>query len=80
MMSLCTLKTTMARIKSAVPSSAIAVFRCNDAEKLDVVFAATVLTQDKIKAGDPNLIGVYDGTMDQDAIKRELDATLGSIK
>jgi len=66
------LQQVMIRINGATPESQIAVFRTDLPEMLNAVFAATVLTQRMIEAKDQTLIGVYDGTMDLQAIKKEL--------
>lgn len=66
----------MDRIKSATASSPIAVFRCDMEDELNFVFAGTVKTQQLIHANDPNLIGVYDGSMNMDEIKARLRSEL----
>jgi hypothetical protein len=62
----------MVRIKGATPDSQIAVFRCDEPENLNAVFAATVITRRMIDEGHRDLIGVYDGTMNLGDIEREL--------
>jgi len=66
------LQQVMARIKGSEVSSPIAVFRCDEPEMLNAVFAATVKTQQMIEQRHPDLIGVYDGTMNLDQVLREL--------
>lgn len=66
------LEITLARIASATPFSKIAVFRTKRLGMLNSVFAATSHSHRLIKAKDPLLIGVYDRTMDLDAIAKEL--------
>jgi len=63
---------TMDRIKSATPSSPIAVFRGKVRGEVNAVFAATVRTRQLIEAGDPDLIGVYDGSMNMSEIAETL--------
>lgn len=60
----------MGRIHTAMYDSPIAVFKSKG--KLDAVFAATAKTQNRIKSGDVNLIGVYNGTMKQKDIRDTL--------
>ena len=67
-----TLQQVMVRIKGATPDSQIAVFRCDEPENLNAVFAATVITRRMIDEGHRDLIGVYDGTMNPGDIEREL--------
>jgi hypothetical protein len=74
-MSLMSITHTMFRISSATPASPIAVFRCNENKEggeVNAVFAATVKTHQMIAAGDPDLIGVYDGSMDLVEVERVL--------
>ena len=67
----------MKRIEGASPSSPIAVFACSRHGFLDAVFAATVKTQQRISNGDSDLVGVYGGTMDLEAIRNKLRALAG---
>lgn len=69
-MSKSNLNHVMMRIRGSDISSPIAVFRCNQPNMLDAVFAATVKTQQMLD--HPDLIGVYNGTMNMDQVKREL--------
>lgn len=62
----------MARISGATVSSPIAVFRCRRAQMLNAVFAGTVKTQKMIEHRHPDLIGVYDGTMNLERVQNEL--------
>lgn len=71
-MSKCSINQVMMRIKGSDASSQIAVFRCEEPEKLDAVFASTVKTRSMIVQRQPGLIGVYDGTMNLDQVSREL--------
>ncbi len=47
------------RIKTAPRQSQIAVFRVK--ERYNSLFASTVHTQKRVRANDPDLIGVYHG-------------------
>lgn len=71
-MALMNVKDTMARIRDAAPASPIAVFRGGKKEEVNSVFAATVRTQQMVAAKDPDLIGVYDGTMDLLEVENEI--------
>ena len=62
------------RIEAAEPSSPIAVFRHEEEDKLNAVFASTVKTRGMIDAQHPDLIGVYHRRMDLKQIRRELNA------
>ena len=59
------------RIKVATLKSPIAVFKTLDG-RLDALFAATVITQRRIKAKDPFLLGVFHEGMDLASIKNKL--------
>lgn len=63
------------RIKSASAESPIAVFLCNKPLCLDAVFADTAESKRKIQAKE-GLVGVYDKTMDIQAIATELQANI----
>ena len=63
---------TMDRIKGATSSSPIAVFRCNEKDKVNAVFAATVKTRQMIADKDPDFIGIYDASMNFLEIERTL--------
>jgi hypothetical protein len=70
----------MSRIKGATPLSQIAVFLTDETRpKLDAVFAATVLTQQKIAAKDASLIGVFDKTMDLINVEKRLRTSRRSV-
>lgn len=75
-MSNATIENVMIRIKGAPPASKIAVFRCDEHGKLNAVFAATVTTTQLIDSGHPDLIGVYDGTMNLDDVRQELQGRI----
>ena len=60
------------RIKVATTRSPIAVFKTPDG-RLDALFASTLVTHRRIKAGDPFLIGVFNSTMNLAGIKDKLD-------
>ena len=62
----------MDRIKGATSQSPIAVFRCDKDNEVNAVFAATVKTQQMIAEKDPNLIGVYDASMNLYEIEQTL--------
>lgn len=66
------LQQVMTRIKGSEASSPIAVFRCEQPGMLDAVFAATVRTQQLIEQRHPDLIGVYDGTMNLNKVFQKL--------
>ena len=71
-MSISKLSQVMLRIEGAEPSSPIAVFRCWKAGMLQAVFADTIQTQQMIAERHPDLIGVFDGTMNQNQIMDQL--------
>ncbi len=68
-MSIAPAKTIQRRIKSARRDSPLALFRVSDENicfnlsknKLEAVFANTVMTQGRIRQGDRLFIGVYHG-------------------
>ncbi len=64
----------MRRIKSATPHSRIAVFRnkVNGKWVLKAVFASTVQTQQAIRDGATNLVGVYYRGSVQSAVRNTL--------
>jgi hypothetical protein len=76
-MSLMTVAHTMDRIKGAIPSSPIAVFRCDKKGEVNAVFADTVKTRQQIADKDPGLIGVYDSSMNLSEIERTLTRIAG---
>ena len=63
-MTISTVQEAMIRIKGALPNSPIAVFRCNQEDKLHTVFAKTIRTQQQINAGVRGYIGSYHNHMD----------------
>jgi hypothetical protein len=62
------LRYTMNRIKSAAVDSRIAVFKSDKAGMVRTVFASTLESMDMIRV-NPDLVGVFDGTMDQKLIR-----------
>jgi len=62
-MSKMAVKHILERIKHATADSSIAVFtiKLNPSGLLDAVFAATVASQQRLRAGDPALLGVWWG-------------------
>ena len=71
-MSNASLEHTLIRIKGANPGSPIAVFKTPLPDSLNAVFASTIKTQQMIYGDHPDLIGVFDGTMDMEAVKELL--------
>jgi hypothetical protein len=63
---------TMKRIEHATPESPIAVFRADVQDMVDSVFANTVVSQRKIEANDPKLIGVFDRESDPAVVREKL--------
>jgi len=63
-MTVATIDTILARVRSAPPQSPIAIFRSNRLGQFDAVFASTVETQKAIRRHNPDLIGVYDRNVD----------------
>ncbi len=59
------------RIKAAEPRSPIAVFLTENG-RLDAMFGATVDTLGRIIASGPDLVGVFDRTMDISSIRKRL--------
>lgn len=70
-MSLCTLETTMARIRVATTESPVAVFTSSELNLMEVVFAGTVSAMKRL-ATDPRLIGVFDKTMDPGQVRARI--------
>ena len=62
----------MTRIEFAHVESPIAVFKGNLPGQVNAMFAATVATQDRIARGDPDLIGVFDESMNLRHIRLQL--------
>lgn len=74
-MSISTVEIIMGRIESATENSPIAVFKLEEkCGKLNAVFGDTVITQQQIKSGHKDLIGVFHKGMDLIAVKRQLQA------
>jgi hypothetical protein len=71
-MSLMSVSHTIDRIKGATELSKIAVFRCEKSGEVNAVFASTVKTQKLIREKHPDLIGVYDSSMNLHEIERTL--------
>jgi len=79
-MSVVSVPIAMSKIKSATTRSPIAIFRLTLEQQkaskskngLDAIFAATVLTQQRILADDLLLVGVFDNTMSVAAVRRKL--------
>jgi len=76
-MSFMEVKHVIERIKTATPSSPIAVFRGGGKNQVNAVFADTVYTQQMIANHDPTLIGVYDGSMNLGDIAQTLRKNVG---
>ena len=75
-MSIMNLDHTMVRIKGATQGSPIAVFRVALPGVVDAVFAATITTQEIIAEGRPDLIGVFDGSMDQKSVRETIEPNI----
>lgn len=71
-MSVCTFGQAVERVKAATPGSPVAVFDVRVANKVNVVFANTVATQQRIRAGDVTLVGVFHNKMEDGAVKDKL--------
>lgn len=71
-MSIMSVKLIMERIAIATPNSPIAVFRYGKSKYLNAMFGSTVRTMQQIRNGDPDLIGIYDKTMNAHEIELEL--------
>lgn len=59
----------------ATPSeehSQLAVFRTGLDGIVDVVFASTVITQERIAQNDPRYVGTFDGMVDRGRLTRRL--------
>ena len=61
----------MRRIKGAASDSPIAVFKCDKPGQLQAFFARTVVTAGLIKTS-PDLVGVFSGADDLNAVKLQL--------
>lgn len=75
-MSIMNLEHTMVRINGATQDSPIAVFRCALPGVVDAAFAATWTTLQIIEEGHPDLIGVFDGTMDQKWVRETIEPNI----
>lgn len=71
-MSKMTLAHAVERIAAAAEGQEIAVFQCSSPDVLECVFARTVETQRRLKADDPRLIGVFDGTQSRETLTQAL--------
>ncbi|MCK4621077.1 MAG: hypothetical protein KAT62_02560 [Desulfuromonadales bacterium] len=71
-MSKCSISTAMWRIKDATEESQIAVFAVSRGV-VDAMFADSVVTRARIKAGDKNFIGCFDGMMKKEDVLRKLN-------
>lgn len=71
-MSTSTLSIILDRIKSAPPSSPIAVFRCSVAGQLNAVFGATWTTLEEIKTS-PDYIGSFHGEQHPKVVRAMLE-------
>ncbi len=77
-MSIDSVEIVMERIKSATSLFPIAVFTSNLPNKVESVFASTVVSQRRIKKGR-GLIGVFDKSMDKNYVKRKIMSCLPKI-
>ena len=85
-MSITSIRSGMNRIKSASPNSPIAIFRRPIGYRpvgkksplvdpaLDYVFGHTVCVSAALRRGDPDLVGIFDGSQDLDAVEIKLRA------
>ena len=72
-MSLMSLAHAVERIRQAREGQEIAVFQAPPGRAgLNCVFARTVETYRRLQAGDPMLIGVFDGSMAPDEVTQAL--------
>lgn len=74
-MSLCTIEQTMGRIKAAKPESPVAVFLSRDHERLDVLFADTIHTRNRMTT-DSQLVGVFDASMEPGRVRATIRTAL----
>jgi len=66
-MSLMSVETAIDRIKITDPASPLAVFSVGD--RLEVSFAKTVKTQERIRTGDLNYLGTFSRAQSRDGLK-----------
>lgn len=67
----------MRRIEGSSRSSPIAVFRCDKPGQLQALFARTVVTHGLIQTS-PDLVGVFSGTDDPNAVRQILRRAVGA--
>jgi len=77
-MSVIKLKHALSRINHAAPDSPLAVFKyeTDDKNKVDCVFANTVMTQHLIKSQAPSFIGVFHSGMNPEKIESMIRAKM----
>lgn len=68
-----TIEHAMMKIEYARPESPIAVFKSNQDGHVNAMFADTIKTKERIARCDPDLIGVFDATMNQRHIRAMLE-------
>lgn len=78
-MSNATLSYTMWRIEVATKYSPLAVFKSKKPGCLDSMFASTVETQKAIFENHPDLIGVFDNSMNLKGVKAQLSQHLSEL-
>jgi hypothetical protein len=71
-MSKSNLERVMLRIRGAEVCSPIAVFRCEEPDQLDSLFATTAMAHQMMDRKKDDFIGLFDRTMDMSLVKQEL--------
>lgn len=65
----------MQRIKGATPDSPIMVMKViGGGDRIDAVFASTIMSQKMLNAADDRIVGVFDQTMDMDVVRGVIEA------
>jgi hypothetical protein len=68
-MSFCNLRSAMFRIRAATPESPILVLRSKSPGVVEVYFASTVWAHNRIRRGGPDVVGVFDNTMNDGSVE-----------
>ncbi len=67
-----TIQTVLERIRIAPNDSPLLILTCREKDNVLCYFANTVTSQQFIRAKPSSLIGVFDGSMDLEEIKKQM--------
>lgn len=79
-MTLCTIEQAMDRIRVATQESPVAVFTTEQAHRVDVVFADTVHTRNRMDIDRRRLVGVFDQTMELGRARANIRASVSGTR